>query len=135
MIVLALLNIVKGYLDHSFSHVLNHPPLFVSHSAFCFKSFTFLQEAIVQMAEMDTRESGSVYGVVRGPHNDEGMVCQFVHKTHSQGGVWYGGNMFSFTLPVMMLQFILMFFTTSMIGYLMRPFKQGMISVQLIVRP
>ncbi|PIN19540.1 putative K+/H+-antiporter [Handroanthus impetiginosus] len=81
---------------------------------------------------MSSVEVSSSKGYVQGPYEEDTLVCQFVHKTNAQGCAWFGGNTFAFTLPVLLLQFVTIFAVTSIIWFLLKPLKQGLISAQLI---
>lgn len=84
---------------------------------------------------MSSKEVSSSIGYVQGPHGQETLVCQFIHRTNSQGSTWFGGDPFAYTVPVVLLQFVAIFAVTSVVWFLLKPFKQGLVSAQLIVRP
>ncbi|KAH6766061.1 hypothetical protein C2S52_017044 [Perilla frutescens var. hirtella] len=71
-------------------------------------------------------------GYVAGPFGQESMVCQFIQNTNSQGSTWFGGNPFSYTVPLLFAQISIIFLVTSLVWFLIRPCKQGLISAQLI---
>ncbi|KAI3450271.1 hypothetical protein Pfo_006936 [Paulownia fortunei] len=81
---------------------------------------------------MSSKEVLYTKGYVQGPHGQETLVCQFTRKTNSQGSAWFGRNPFAFTLPVLLLQFNAIFAVTSIVWFLLKRFKQGLISAQLI---
>ncbi|KAL1558793.1 cation/H(+) antiporter 14 [Salvia divinorum] len=77
--------------------------------------------------------SSSTSGNVEGPRGEEEvLICQFIHMTNSQGSTWFGGDPFSYTVPLLLAQFSLIFVITSLAWLFLRPCKQGMISAQLI---
>ncbi|XP_073153641.1 cation/H(+) antiporter 14-like [Henckelia pumila] len=79
-----------------------------------------------------TKVTSSI-GLVQGPNDSEEIiVCQFTHMTNAQGQAWFGGDPFAFTLPVLLLQFIFIFSLTSVVWFLLKHVKQGLISAQLI---
>lgn len=79
-----------------------------------------------------TDAAGTV-GTVPGPYGEATLVCQFIHKTNSQGSTWFGGDPFSYTVPLLLAQFTFIFVVTSLIYFILKPCKQGLISAQLIV--
>ena len=83
---------------------------------------------------MSVKQTSASEGNVEGPHGEETLICQFIHMTNSQGSTWFGGNPFTYTVPLLLAQISLIFFVTSLIWLFLRPCKQGMISAQLIVR-
>ncbi|KAK6163805.1 hypothetical protein DH2020_000669 [Rehmannia glutinosa] len=74
----------------------------------------------------------SSIGYVQGAHGEETLVCQFTHMTNSQGCLWFGGNPAAFTVPLVLIQFVVISAVTSLIWFLIKPYKQGLISAQLI---
>ncbi|XP_051134432.1 cation/H(+) antiporter 14-like [Andrographis paniculata] len=75
----------------------------------------------------------SSLGPVRGPDGQETtLVCQFAHRTSSQGDLWFGGDILAFTVPLVSLQLIVVFVLSSSVWFLMKPFRQGLISAQII---
>ncbi|KAG6415565.1 hypothetical protein SASPL_122978 [Salvia splendens] len=75
----------------------------------------------------------STLGIVEAPSGGEDiLICQFIHMTNSQGSTWFGGDPFSYTVPLLLAQFCLIFFVTSLVWLFLRPCKQGMVSAQLI---
>ncbi|XP_057789802.1 cation/H(+) antiporter 14-like [Salvia miltiorrhiza] len=81
---------------------------------------------------MSLKQSSASIGNVVGPYGEETLVCQFIHMTNSQGSTWFGGDPFSYTVPLLLAQFSLIFLVTSLVWLLLRPCKQGLISAQLI---
>ncbi|KAL8548987.1 hypothetical protein ACS0TY_008034 [Phlomoides rotata] len=71
-------------------------------------------------------------GYVRGPHGQESLVCQYFGMINSHGSMWFGGDPFAFSVPLVLGQFIVIFIITSIISFLLKPCKQGAISAQLI---
>ncbi|KAL1545082.1 cation/H(+) symporter 13-like [Salvia divinorum] len=81
---------------------------------------------------MSVKQTSASEGNVEGPHGEETLICQFIHMTNSQGSTWLGGDPFSYTVPLLLAQFSLIFLVTSLVWLFLRPCKQGMISAQLI---
>ncbi|XP_073061896.1 cation/H(+) antiporter 14-like [Primulina eburnea] len=82
---------------------------------------------------MSSGKVTSSIGYVQGPHDSqETLVCQFTHMTNAQGRAWFGGDPFAFNLPVLLLQLIFIFSIISIVWFLLKPLKQGLISAQLI---
>ncbi|XP_019178301.1 PREDICTED: cation/H(+) antiporter 14 [Ipomoea nil] len=81
---------------------------------------------------MSTSKRLSSAGLVPGLHRSEIMVCQYADNINSQGGAWVGGDILSYTLPLVFAQFIFIFLITRSIFLLFRPLKQSMITAYLI---
>ncbi|XP_027071017.1 cation/H(+) antiporter 14 [Coffea eugenioides] len=81
---------------------------------------------------MAPRIVSSVSGSVPGSYRQELLVCQFTDMMNSKGLVWSGGNPFSFTLPVLLAQLSVAFLLSRTVYILLEPFKQSMLSAQLI---
>ncbi|GFZ01704.1 cation/hydrogen exchanger 14 [Actinidia rufa] len=71
-------------------------------------------------------------GLVPGPYRQEPMVCQYTHMVNSQGSVWLGGDPFSYTTPVLLAQFALIFIVTRSVFFFIKPLKQSLMSAQII---
>lgn len=82
---------------------------------------------------MATTEQVAAVGLVPGLHRSEIMVCQYSERMNSQGSSWQGGDLFSFTMPVVFTQLIFIFIVTRTIFFILKPLKQSMITAYLIV--
>ncbi|KAM3269198.1 hypothetical protein P3S67_030080 [Capsicum chacoense] len=83
---------------------------------------------------MALRKVSAVAGLVQGRNHPERLICQFSDMINSKGAIWSGGNPFAFSLPLVLAQFILIFFATTIIFALIKPLKQSWYS-SLIFRP
>lgn len=73
-------------------------------------------------------------GYVPGVNEPEQMICQYLHMTGSMGCSWFGCDVSTFSLPLLMLQLSMIFIVSHTTFFLLKPLRQSILSCQLIVR-
>lgn len=80
-----------------------------------------------------TRGLTSSAGLVPGPYGEETLVCQQTHISNSRVSIWFGGDPFAYTTPVLFAQFVLIFLVTRSVFIFLKPLRQNLMSAQIIV--
>ncbi|XP_048139891.1 cation/H(+) antiporter 14-like [Rhodamnia argentea] len=90
------------------------------------------------MAEINELERATMLGTVTGPYQPELLVCQKVGHLITSRGFWYS-DPFSSALPVLLFQIILIFFTTRILVFFLKPLRvnllMGYILAGIIIGP
>ncbi|CAI9298838.1 unnamed protein product [Lactuca saligna] len=71
-------------------------------------------------------------GYVPGVNEPEQMICQYLHMTNSMGCSWFGCDVSTFSLPLLMLQLSMIFIVSHTTFFLLKPLRQSILSCQLI---
>lgn len=77
-------------------------------------------------------------GIIKGSHSGYGggkTACIAYGEKMYTKGVWYHQNPLQYVYPLFMFQFLLAFFTTRLLYFLLRPFKQPTFVCYVLVNP
>ncbi|KAL3719880.1 hypothetical protein ACJRO7_004806 [Eucalyptus globulus] len=72
------------------------------------------------------KEAVTTIGVVSGPFQPEYLVCQQMHHMINSRGYWYS-DPFDFSLPNLAFQIILIFFTTRLLLFFLKPLRMNLL--------
>lgn len=85
------------------------------------------------MAENKELEgAATTIGMVPGPYQPEYLVCQRMGHMISSQGIWFS-DPFDSAFPILMLQIILIIFTTRILLFFLKPLRMNLLLGYILV--